>query len=94
MRKKLFRYFVYFVVAMFFLSIPGMYVAYIFIPKPEQSNNQSVSQQKTSTSTQTESKDNPEQFFKQLEQEVATGNLSNNMKQNQVETGLNLTGNR
>jgi hypothetical protein len=40
-RSKIFKFFVYFVIALFFLSIPWMYVLYFFFPN---SNNQKDSQ--------------------------------------------------
>jgi hypothetical protein len=31
-KKKIFRFFVYFVILLFLLGIPGMYITYIFLP--------------------------------------------------------------
>ena len=73
-KKRLFRYFVFFVIALFFLSIPWMYVSYFLLSlqwdsKKGQSN---LYQNPNLGNTEKKVEASEEEFFSKLKREVET----------------------
>ncbi len=84
-KKKVFRAFVFFVIALFFLSIPGVYISYFFIWLKE--NNKQERQYVNKHINNSLSWEDEEEFFSQIEKEVQS------LLSGQQSSWLNLSGN-
>ncbi len=89
-KKKLYRFLVYMVVILFFLTIPWVYIIYIFIPQPNQSSDYRLdfkSKEKTQQTGESE-----EEFLKEISSLLSWE--ESNFTWNFQETWESLSGNK